>query len=66
MNVYKHIVEEVENHINEKLEAIKNIKSVLGDNALQLNPNINGLEEAYQDILNKINDLKLTDMYLAE
>lgn len=66
MNVYKHIVEEVENHINEKLEAIKNIKSVLGNNALQLNPNINGLEEAYQDILNKINDLKLTDMYLAE
>lgn len=66
MNVYKHIVEEIENHINEKLEAIKNIKSVLGDNALQLNPNINGLEEAYQDILNKINDLKLTDMYLAE
>lgn len=66
MNIYKHIVEEVENHINEKLEAIKNIKSVLGDNALQLNPNINGLEEAYQDILNKINDLKLTDMYLAE
>lgn len=66
MNVYKHIVEEVENHINEKLKAIKNIKNVLGDNALQLNPNINGLEEAYQDILNKINDLKLTDMYLAE
>lgn len=66
MNVYKHIVEEVENYINEKLEAIKNIKSILGDNALQLNPNINGLEEAYQDILNKINDLKLTDMYLAE
>lgn len=66
MNVYKHIVEEVENHINEKLEAIKNIKSVLGNNALQLNPNINGLEEAYQDVLTKINDLKLTDMYLEE
>lgn len=66
MNIYKHIVEEVENHINEKLDAIKNIKSILGDTATQLNPNINGLEEAYKDVLNKINDLKLTDMYLSE
>lgn len=66
MNVYEHIVEEVENYINEKLDAIKNIKSILGDKAVQLNPNINGLEEAYRDIFNKINDLKLTDMYMSE
>ena len=60
------MIDELEKYVKEKLEAIENIKNILGDNALQLNPNINGLEEAYRDISDKINDLKLTDMYLSE
>ena len=62
----KEKLEKIESHINEKLKAIKNIKDILGDNAIKLNPNLNGLEEAYKDVLNKINDLKLTDMYMDE
>lgn len=58
------MIEELEKYITEKLNAIKNIKNILGDKAKELNPNIDGLEEAYNDVYDKIHELMLNEVYL--
>lgn len=52
------MIEDLEKIVKEKIEAINTIKSMLGESAKVVNPNIDGLEIAYKEIQDKITELK--------
>lgn len=43
--------------IMDKLDAIKTMKDMLGEEALNINPSIYILEKAYKEILDKIDEI---------
>ena len=52
------IIMELDIFLNEKLEAIDTLKSMLKENLKIVNPDINGIEMAYRDIKCKLDTLK--------
>lgn len=60
------MIDELEKYVEEKLKTIENIKSVLGDKAKLINPNIDGLNEAYNDVLDKIHELMINESWDGE
>lgn len=52
------IINELEKELNKKIEAIKTIKDMLGENAKVVNPHIEILETEYNYFLDKLKELK--------
>lgn len=52
------IINELEKELNKKIEAIKTIKDMLGEEAKIVNPHIEVLETEYKYFLDKLKELK--------
>ena len=52
------IIKELEKELNKKIEAIKTIKDMLGEEAKIVNPHIEVLEIEYKYFLDKLKELK--------
>ena len=52
------IIDELEKELNKKIEAIKTIKDMLGEEAKIVNPHIEVLETEYKYFLDKLKELK--------
>lgn len=55
------IIDEIEQILSEKIEAVKYMKETLGENVYEVNPHIDILEKEYNYFSDKIKELKDSD-----